>query len=311
MCCLNVQRLCAITTYLCLFGSTLSLVPSSSPTLASSSIPSTSSLPSYQPSLLPSVQISNLPTHFPSKVTQSPSSIPTITSIPSSAPSVVISANPSISSTNDPSVSPTLSRKPTISPSTYSSMPSFSPSVYPSDAMTLLPSLEPTYVPSSAPTIKITKKSNSQVKIIVLSTSLIVGIIFLFTIWFIFVRGKCVRHTEEEQGNIEFIVEPSVSFNDDNDNVSEEVYDKSETDDNDEGLSYAGFSLATEDTNNRPVGLVTQGRDLGQKKDDDLVRTWIGTGKLSNTEILRVIDISNQESNSDENDDSDSASFSA
>lgn len=281
---LNAKRLAAVTTYLYLLGSTLSLVPSTSPTLIPSSIPSISSWPSYQPTYSPSDQISDAPSFIPSEWTSNPSARPTNTLIPSSAPSEKLTQSPS-RSTNIPSSSPTVSVHPSNQPSFFSSAPSFSPSLRPSEAKTLVPSAA-TNIPSIFSTVEITKKSNSQVKIIVITVSLAVGTIFLFTIWFVCIRGKCRRIVEEEEGNIEFIIEPSVSFNDDHDYVSEEVYDKSETDDNDEGLSYAGFSLATEDTHNRPVGFASQGRDMIPKKEDDLVRTWIGTGKLSNTEFF-------------------------
>lgn len=126
-------------------------------------------------------------------------------------------------------------------------------------------------------------KSSSKITIIIISVSVVVGVIFILSLWCVFVRGKCKRTSVNEDHIVDLNVAPSVSFNnDDDDDVSEEPFGKYNDDDNDEGISYA---------------------------DSEYVRTWTGPGNLATTEILRVVDLPNDDSNSD--DDDKSGSFSA
>lgn len=136
--------------------------------------------------------------------------------------------------------------------------------------------------------VRIVKKSSSKITIIIASVSVAVGVIFIFSIWYVFVRGKCKRRTVIEGNVLDYNVAPSVSFNNDDD-LSEGPIGKHDDADNDEGLSYSNFSV--------------------EQQNQELVRTWTGTGALAKTEILRVVDLPNDDSNSD--DDDKSGSFSA
>ena len=131
----------------------------------------------------------------------------------------------------------------------------------------------------------VVKNSSSKITTIIISVSVVVGVIFIVALWYVFVRGKCKRSTENEDAVVDLNAAPSVSFNNDDDDVSEEPFGK----DDDEGLSYADFSV--------------------EQHSPEIVRTWKGTGKLAKTEILRVVDLPNEDSNSD--DDDASGSFSA
>lgn len=134
--------------------------------------------------------------------------------------------------------------------------------------------------------VRVVVKSSSKITTIIISVSVAVGVIFIVALWYVFVRGKCKRSTENEDVVVDLNAAPSVSFNNDDDDVSEGPYGK----DDDEGLSYADFSVE-------------------QQHHQEIVRTWKGTGKLAETEILRVVDLPNEDSNSD--DDDASGSFSA